>query len=94
MENQSVDVIGCIAGSILTPNFIQSRPEKINPFAPKPQLPEEVVKECFSKMGKTPSFISGGSNKIACFLMNRMFSIKRAVNLMGDTTRKMYRIGD
>jgi len=93
-KTKGVDVIGCIAGSILTPNFIQSRPEKINPFAPKPQLPGEVVKECFSKMGKTPSFISGGSNKIACFLMNRMYSIKRAVNLMGDTTRKMYRIGD
>lgn len=91
---KGVDVIGCIAGSILTSNYIQSNPEKISPFAPKPQLPEDVVKECFSKIGRTPSFISGGPNKIAGFLMNRLFSIKRAVNIMGDTTRKMYGIRD
>jgi uncharacterized protein len=93
-KTKGVDVIGCIAGSVLTPNFIQSNPEKISPFAPKPQLPEEVVKECFSKIGRTPSFVSGGSNKLASFLMNRVFSIKRSVNIMGNTTRKMYRIWD
>jgi uncharacterized protein len=93
-KSKGVDVIGCIAGSILTPNFIQSNPEKISPLAPKPQLAEEVVKECFSKIGRRPSFVSGGSNKFACFLMNRLFSVKRAVNLMGDTTKKMYRIHD
>ncbi len=93
-RRKGVDVIGCVAGSILTPNFIQTLPEKINAFAPKPQLPEDVVKACFSRIGKTPSFISGGSNKVACFLMNKLFSVKRAVNLMGDTTRKMYRIND
>jgi short-subunit dehydrogenase len=93
-KSKGVDVIGCIAGSILTPNFIQSNPDKISPFAPKPQLAEEVVKECFSKIGRKPSFISGGSNKVACFLMNRLFSVKRAVNLMSNTTKKMYRIHD
>jgi hypothetical protein len=93
-KTKSVDVVGCVAGSILTPNFIQSNPGKISPFAPKPQLPEEVVKECFSKIGRTPSFVSGGFNKLASFLMNRVFSIRKAVNMMGDTTRKMYRIRD
>jgi hypothetical protein len=61
---------------------------------PKAELSENVVKECFSKIGKVPSFISGRSNRIACFLMNRILSIRKAVNLMGDTTRKMYRIHD
>jgi short-subunit dehydrogenase len=93
-KTKGVDVIGCVAGSILTPNYIQSNPKKISRFAPKPQLPEDVVKECFSKMGRAPSFISGGSNKIACFLMNRVFSVRRAVNLMGNTTRTMYDIKD
>lgn len=93
-KTKGVDVIGCIAGSILTPNYIQSNPKKINPFAPQPQLPEDVVKECFSRIGRTPSFVSGRSNKIACFLMKRLFSVRRAVNMMGDTTRKMYGIND
>lgn len=93
-KTKGVDVVGCIAGSILTPNFIQTHPEKINAFAPRPQSPEDVVKECFSKIGRVPSFVSGRSNKIATFLMNKLFSRKRAVNLMGDTTREMYRIKD
>lgn len=89
---KGVDVIGCIAGSILTPNFIQTHPVKVSALAPKPQLPEYVVKECFSRIGKTPSFISGGPNKIACFLMNRLLSVRKAVKIMGDTTRTMYAI--
>ena len=93
-KTKGVDVIGCIAGSILTPNYTQSNPKKISPLAPKPQLPEDVVKECFSKIGKRPSFVSGATNKIACFLMNRLFSVKRSVNLMGDTTRTMYGVKD
>jgi uncharacterized protein len=93
-KNKGVDVIGCCAGATLTPNYIQSKPGRISPFAPKPQLPEQVVKECLSKLGKYPSFVSGRSNKIACFLMNHIFSVKKAVNTMGDTTRRMYGIRD
>jgi uncharacterized protein len=93
-KTKGVDVIGCCAGATMTPNYIQSKPKKISVLAPKPQLPEDVVKECFSKIGRVPSFISGKSNKIACFLMNHVFSAKRSVNIMGDTTRKMYDVRD
>jgi len=89
-----VDVIGCSAGATLTPNYIQSNPGKVSVFAPKPQLPQEVVEECFSKVGKAPSFISGRSNKIACFFMNHIFSVKRSVSIMGAITKEMYRIPD
>jgi uncharacterized protein len=93
-KNKGVDVIGCCAGATLTPNYIESKPKKISMFAPKPQLPEEVVNECFSKIGKVPSFISGRSNKIACFLMNHIFPVKMSVNIMGNTTRDMYNVKD
>lgn len=91
-KNKGVDVVACCAGATLTPNYIQSNPKKMTLFAPKPQLPTEVVDECLRKIGKTPSFVSGRSNKIASFLMNRIFSRKRSINLMGDTTKNMYRI--
>jgi short-subunit dehydrogenase len=93
-KTKGIDVIGCCAGATMTPNYIQSNPKKISKFAPKPQLPQEVVDECLSRIGKTPSFISGRSNKIASFLMNHIFSLKRSINIMGDTTRKMYGIRD
>ena len=93
-KTKGVDIIGCCAGATMTPNYIQSKPKKISRLAPKPQLPEEVVDECLSKIGKAPSFISGRSNKIASFLMNHIFSVKRSINIMGDTARKMYGIRD
>ena len=93
-KNKGVDVIGCCAGATLTPNYIKSKPKKSGMLAPKPQLPGEVVNECLSKIGSHPSFVSGRSNKIASFLMNHIFSVKRAINIMGNTTRKMYGIRD
>jgi uncharacterized protein len=93
-KTRGVDVIGCCAGATLTPNYILSKPRRISRLAPKPQLPEAVVEECLSRIGKTPSFVSGRQNKIASFLMKFIFSLKKSVNIMGDTTRKMYGITD
>jgi len=91
-KSKGVDVISCCAGATNTPNYIASNPQKITRLAPKPQMPEQVVEECLSKIGHSPSFISGRSNKIACFLMNHLFSLKTSINTMGNTARKMYGI--
>lgn len=91
-KNKNVDVIGCCAGATSTPNYINTKPEKMNPLAPRVQTPEEVVKECFEKLGKVPSFVTGTGNRIATFFMTNIMSRKMAVSTMGDTTRKMYKI--
>jgi uncharacterized protein len=91
-KERGVEVIGCCAGATATPNFLETKPEKMSFFAPKVQSPEEVVQECFEKLGKTPSFISGFGNKLASFLMQRLMPRKMAVNIMGDNTRQMYRL--
>ena len=91
-KNKGVDVIACCAGATATPNFIRTNPEKKDFFAPKVQLPEEVVQECFKRLGKKPSFITGSGNKMASFMMQHVLPRKMAINIMGDTTRKMYRL--
>jgi uncharacterized protein len=91
-KDRGVDVIACCAGATSTPNFIETKPEKTSAFAPKVQTPEEVVKECFKKLGKKPSVITGRGNKIASFIMQKLVSRKTSVKIMGDTTRKMYRL--
>jgi len=91
-KNKGVDVIACCAGATATPNFIKTNPEKKDFFAPRVQRPEEVVQECFRHLGKRPSFISGTGNKIASFLMQHILPGKMAIKIMGDTTRKMYRL--
>lgn len=91
-KNRGVDVIACCAGAISTPNFINTNPGKPGFFAPRVQAPEEVVKECFKKLGRQPSFISGAGNKMAMFIMQKIMPHKVAVNIMGDTTKKIYRL--
>jgi hypothetical protein len=59
-----------------------------------PQAPEPVVEFCLRRIGKTPSFISGNGNRMVSFLMRHAFWRKMAINLMGNTTRKMYGINN
>ena len=91
---KGVDVVACCAGATGTPNYYGTHPKSIGMFAPKVQRPEDVVEECLRKIGKTPSFVSGSANKFASFLMQHVFSRKMAINMMGDTTKKMYAIID
>ena len=91
-KDKGVDVIACCAGATSTPNYIKSNPEKTSFFAPRVQTPEEVVEECLKKLGKTPSFVTGFGNKLASFIMQRLMPRKMAVKIMGDTTKKIYRL--
>ena len=91
-KDRGVAVMACCAGATATPNFIKTKPEKTSFFAPKVQTPEAVVNECFNKLGKTPSMITGTGNKVASFIMQRLMPRKLAIKIMGDTTRQMYRL--
>jgi short-subunit dehydrogenase len=92
-KNKGVDIIACCAGATASPNYIKTQPEKSSFFAPKVQLPSEVVAECMSSLGKRPSIITGKGNRIASFFMQRILPRKLAVKIMGDNTKKMYRLG-
>lgn len=91
-KSKGVDVMACCAGATATPNFTRSNPEKKSFFAPKVQKPDEVVLECMKHLGKRPSFIAGQGNKIASFILQKLIPRKMAITIMGDTTRRMYRL--
>ena len=91
-RKKGVDVMTCCAGATSTPNYLNTQPGKTSIFAPRVQRPEEVVAECFRKLGRKPSIVTGGGNKFASFLMQRLMPRKAAVKTMGDNTQKMYGI--
>jgi short-subunit dehydrogenase len=91
-KNKGVDIIGCCAGATTTPNFLNTNPGKTGLIKPPLQTPEAVVAECLRKIGKTPSFVSGSSNKLASFFMHNLISRKMAALILGNTTKKMYHI--
>lgn len=91
-KNKGVDVIACCAGATATPGYLNTLPEKTGYFTPRVLDPHEVAEECLKKLGKKPSFITGGSNRLASFIMQKILPRKMAINIMGNTTRKMYRL--
>lgn len=91
-KNSGVDVIACCAGATATPGYKYSNPAKTGFFTPRVLAPEEVAAECFKKLGNKPSFITGRGNRIASFIMQKIMPRKMAITVMGDTTRKMYRL--
>jgi len=91
-KDSGVDVIACCAGATSTINFIETQPEKTSFLAPRVQRPQEVAKECLERLGRQPSFITGRGNRIASFFMQKILPRKTAITIMGDTTRKMYRL--
>lgn len=91
-KDSGVDILACCAGATATPGYKNTNPEKTGFFTPRVLEPEEVVHECFKKLGKQPSYITGRGNRIASFIMQKILPRKMAINIMGDTTRKMYRL--
>jgi len=91
-KDKGVDVIACCAGATSTKNYLETNPGKSGFLAPGVTTPEEVVKECFKHLGKKPSFVAGTGNKMASFFMQRILPRKIAIRIMGDTTRKIYRL--
>jgi uncharacterized protein len=91
-KSRGVDVIAVCAGATATPGYKNSKPEKSGFFTPRVLDPEEVPRECFKRLGRQPSFITGRGNRWASFIMQKMLPRKMAVNIMGDTTKKMYRL--
>jgi short-subunit dehydrogenase len=91
-KNSGVDVIACCAGATATPGYKNTLPEKTGFFTPRVLEPDEVAQECLKRLGKDPSFITGRTNRMASFLMQKILPRKTAINIMGDTTRKMYRL--
>jgi short-subunit dehydrogenase len=91
-RSTGVDIIACCAGATSTPGYVNLKPEKPGLLAPRVLTPEEVAEECLQKLERKPSFITGRGNRIASFFMQKVLPRKTAVNIMGDNTRKMYRL--
>jgi short-subunit dehydrogenase len=93
-KNSGVDIIACCPGATATPGYLNTHPAKTGFFTPRVLNPEEVPPECFKRLGKRPSFITGRGNRVASFIMQRILPRKMSIEIMGDTTRKMYRLQD
>ena len=89
-RTRGVDVLACISGSVKTPNYVVSRPEKTGGLGDMTMEPAQVVNEALDALGKQPYVIPGRMNRIVSFVMRHLLPRKVAIKFMGSTLRKMY----
>ena len=85
-----VDVLACAAGAIATPNYLSSQPKSTRLNAMSLTSPQVVVAEALAALGHQPSVIPGRGNRLAAFLMRRVLPRRTAIQIMGQTMRRMY----
>jgi short-subunit dehydrogenase len=88
LADRGVDVIACRAGATRTPAYEHSKPDFNGPI----MEPEPVAEAALRALGRTPSMVAGGFNRLAAFFMGRVMTRARATRVMGDTTAKIYRV--
>lgn len=89
LKSQKVDVLGCCAGAIDTPNYRSTQPKK-NLFGPSIMNPSTVARKTFDKLGKKPVYIPGFLNQFTYFLFTRILPRSTATAMMNRTMYKMY----
>ena len=89
LERHGVDVLVCVAGATLTPNFKRQTPESRRSAA-MPLEPDQVVREAMARLGSgVPTWIPGTVNRVAYHALKNL-PRGRQVRFISNTTRKMY----
>ena len=86
LGRQGVDVLACRAGATRTPGYAASRPKREMPLMEA----AKVAREALSRMGRGPTMVAGGMNKVAAFLFARLLPRRTSIRIMGQATRRLY----
>jgi short-subunit dehydrogenase len=89
LKDRGVDVVVCTAGAIATPNYHETKPEKLGPFMPKPLTVEKVAHDAVAGLGKKHLVIPGWTYMFSNTLMG-LLPRKRRMKVLADSTKKMY----
>jgi uncharacterized protein len=81
-----VDVVACRAGATRTPGYASSHPKKTIRLMDA----EPVVEETLRALGRRPSLVPGALNKLAAFVLVRLFPKRAAIRVMGRATKQLY----
>jgi short-subunit dehydrogenase len=88
LKPKGVDVLVCVAGATLTPNFKAQTPEAKRKHA-FPSPPDAVARAGIANLGKRPVCIAGAVNRLAR-LITMCMPRRLAVSFMAANTEKLY----
>ena len=87
LRPHGVDVLGLMPGSTDTPAIRVGDPDLRQAYI---MQPAEVALEALEVLGRQPSLISGSRNRWSFFLLTRVLSRKRGIEIVGDRLMQMY----
>jgi short-subunit dehydrogenase len=91
LGQRGVDVLGCIAGATLTPNYESSTDRIPTSTLARPMKPDDVSEQALADLGRRPSGVSGRKNRFASVLLSRLLSRPAAIRMVSKETEHMYR---
>ena len=90
LRDDGIDVLAFCAGATRTPNYIESQPQDLGWRSAPVMEAGPVVSQALAALGKEPSAVAGRANQAAGFVVKRLLSRRKAVEVMGRTMRAMY----
>ncbi len=91
LREHGVDVLGCLAGATLTPNYESSTDRIPSRGLAKPMDPDEVTEQALHDLGRRPTGVSGRRNAAASMLLSRLLPRRAAIGMVSKETERMYR---
>jgi short-subunit dehydrogenase len=91
LGQRGVDVLGCIAGATLTPNYEGSTDKIPDSWLARPMKPDDVTEQALSELGQRPSGVSGRRNRFASVLLSRLLPRRASIEMVSKETEHMYR---
>jgi short-subunit dehydrogenase len=86
LRERGVDVLACRAGATRTPAYEATRPRAAVPL----MAPEAVAEAALAALGRGPTVVTGGLNRVAAFLFSRLLPRTLAIRAMERATRRLY----
>lgn len=91
LRRQGVDVLACVAGATLTPNYESSTDRIPTGGLAKPMRPDDVTEQALRDLGRRPVGVSGRRNRWAADLLRRILPRAAAIEMVSKETERMFR---
>lgn len=89
LKPEGFDVLVSITGATATPGYLSSLPgERIPPGGVMD--PGKVVEECLRALGHAPFVVPGRRNRLAYFILSRVFPRRYSLRIMNSEVEKLY----
>jgi hypothetical protein len=91
LQQQGVDVLACVAGATLTPNYESSTDRIPKKGLALPMRPDDVTEQALRDLSQRPRGVSGRRNRFASVVLARLLPRRAAIEIVSKETERLFR---